>query len=283
MKLKAFAKLNLSLNVGPLENGFHSLDGISTTVNLFDQIELEKRSDSQVVVIDNVYGEENVALKVARAFVEKFSTCGVNIKIKKGIFEKAGMGGSSADASAVLVGMCQLFQKDKADVLDVATKFGSDVAYLMCGGLAKISGKGDDVTPLEFCPLHFVVVAFFEGLSTKEVYQTFDKVGSDVFCDNDKLESCLTSGQINIAQKLVCNGLSKSAWTVASQKLKDQWQKLDEFCATQNLPPFTLTGSGSAKFVFAKDQNEAKDIAEKLLNAGFCAVALSSTPCGVAT
>lgn len=283
MIAKGYAKLNLSLNVGPSSGGFHSVDGVSVTVDVFNTVKIEKRLDDKIEFVDNPYGEDNVALKVARAFQQKFSTRGFSIEVQKQIPTKAGMAGSSADASATLVALCSLFDVHIKDVLDIARQYGSDIAYLIKGGLAKVYGKGDDVEQVEFCPLNFVVVTFEQGLSTKEVFQTFDKVGSHCYCDNDKLLSALMSGQIHLAQKLICNGLYLSAKTIATKALKDDWQSLDDWCAKNLVASFTLTGTGSAKFLLTKDETEAKELAHQLQKAGFSAFATKSTPVGVAT
>ena len=48
---KAYAKINLCLNVlGKMENGFHELDSLVVTVDLYDKVTLVKRKDKKVTL-----------------------------------------------------------------------------------------------------------------------------------------------------------------------------------------------------------------------------------------
>ena len=45
MKVKVYAKLNLTLNVFPKVGNFHPLDSVVTSVNIFDVVEVTPRKD----------------------------------------------------------------------------------------------------------------------------------------------------------------------------------------------------------------------------------------------
>ena len=49
-KEKAYAKLNLALKVGDKKDGFHELDGIAVTVDLYDTVIVETRRDDKIVL-----------------------------------------------------------------------------------------------------------------------------------------------------------------------------------------------------------------------------------------
>lgn len=88
----------------------------------------------------------------------------------------AGMGGSSADAAAVLTALGLFYGCEKSITDEAARRTGSDICFLMKGGAALMSGKGDDLT--EFCcspNVCFVVVRCGRGLSTKDVFSEFDR------------------------------------------------------------------------------------------------------------
>ena len=98
VKVKVFAKLNLTLNVGEKRGEFHPIDSVSTSVDICDVVEVVPRTDSQVNVygVDNVEQERNTAYKAAVAFRHAFASKtlpGVDIFIKKGILFGAGLGG----------------------------------------------------------------------------------------------------------------------------------------------------------------------------------------------
>ena len=96
MKLHAYAKLNLTLNVYGGDGKFHELDSIVTSVDVFDTVIVTPRADDIVTVtgVDGVSPQDNTAWKTAKAFVDGVGTHGVDIVVQKGIPFGAGMGGS---------------------------------------------------------------------------------------------------------------------------------------------------------------------------------------------
>ena len=79
-KVKAYAKINLSLNVYESVGGYHDLDSIVTTIDLYDVITATKRRDDKIVVKmrgigeDVLSGSNNNAYKAAVLFKETFNT-----------------------------------------------------------------------------------------------------------------------------------------------------------------------------------------------------------------
>ncbi len=115
IRVKAYAKLNLTLAVTGVRDGYHMLDSLVCTVDMFDLIKLKRRKDKLVSVEMHGRGtetlpyEKNNAVKAAEAFIKTFDTCGTDIKIFKNIPVGAGLGGSSADISGVINGMARLY------------------------------------------------------------------------------------------------------------------------------------------------------------------------------
>ena len=105
---KAYSKINLSLNVFNAENGYHNLDSIVSTIDLYDEITVSNRKDDKINVVMRGIGEDvlnttnNNAYKAALLFKETFNTKGMDIKIVKNIPLAGGLGGSSADVAGVL-------------------------------------------------------------------------------------------------------------------------------------------------------------------------------------
>ena len=100
MKVKVYAKLNLTLNVTGRRNGFHDIDSLAVSVDIYDEIQASPRSDRAVTVrgMPSVNDADNSACKAACAFVRAFGSCGADITVNKGIPFAAGMGGSSGSA-----------------------------------------------------------------------------------------------------------------------------------------------------------------------------------------
>jgi len=105
------AKINLALEVtGRRRDGFHEIDTVMTTVNLFDNISI-KPSEKFSVNFTGPYsqGIDPSNDLAGRAAIElaKIAGCEPNvaITIEKQIPSSAGLGGGSSDAAAVLRGL----------------------------------------------------------------------------------------------------------------------------------------------------------------------------------
>ena len=110
IKFAVNAKINLSLAViGKRPDGYHNLDTVMQTVDISDSIFI-KKSPTFLFESDKFGGENNIAFKAAHCF---FGAAGIElsaeIRIKKAIPASAGLGGGSADAAGVLVGLDRLF------------------------------------------------------------------------------------------------------------------------------------------------------------------------------
>jgi 4-diphosphocytidyl-2-C-methyl-D-erythritol kinase len=107
---KAYAKLNLSLSVlDKREDGFHNLETIMVpVVDLYDTLYFYERDDNNIEVLDNNI-KDNIVIRAAKAFQEKYHTKGVTIRLEKRIPLEAGLAGGSADASATLRGLNRLY------------------------------------------------------------------------------------------------------------------------------------------------------------------------------
>ena len=90
MKIKAYAKINIALDVvGKRDDGYHLLKMIMQPVDLYDIIELEKCNSGINLKCNKHYvptDEKNLAYKAAKLFMEAYSIeSGVNINIIKNI------------------------------------------------------------------------------------------------------------------------------------------------------------------------------------------------------
>lgn len=285
MKVKVFAKLNLTLNVGAKCGQFHPVDSVATSIDLYDVVEVRKRPDNDVTVsgVANIMTESNSAYKAAKAFQQAFGSCGVDINIVKGIPMGGGLGGSSADAVAVLYCMCKLFGVDvnSPEIQQICAKLGSDNSFMLVGGLGRQRGKGDDV---EFhslkAPIYFALTTWDVSMSSGEVYAHFDKANPNVgelsnSSLNDLALLYLGIGQVDKALLAIHNDLQ----TVV-MAMDDYAQPYFMFARSQGWF-YSMTGSGSAYFVAFSSLDEAQR-ATDLLNAnGFTTTLCQTVPYGV--
>ncbi|WP_027632637.1 4-(cytidine 5'-diphospho)-2-C-methyl-D-erythritol kinase [Clostridium hydrogeniformans] len=178
MKTKAYAKVNISLDVvGKREDGYHLLEMIMQTIDLYDVIEIDKCEKGINMKCNICYvptDERNLAYKAAKLFMDKYNiNSGVNIKIYKNIPVSAGMAGGSTNAAAVLRLMNKLFNINApiSELRKIALRIGADVPYCIEGGTALCEGIGEKITalnPFKNCIMVIVKPSF--GVSTKEVY-----------------------------------------------------------------------------------------------------------------
>ena len=187
------AKVNLQLSVGPREaNGYHNLVSVFQAVSLFDDVTLTKSHEGSGVTI-SVTGEQthgvpedssNLAVKAALLIAEKFDfDVDVHIEVKKSIPVAGGMAGGSADAAATLIAMDALYKLEatREELLDLGSQLGSDVPFMIAGGTAVGTGRGDQLTAaLSRGTYHWVFALSSVGLSTPAVYAECDRMRAEL-------------------------------------------------------------------------------------------------------
>jgi 4-diphosphocytidyl-2-C-methyl-D-erythritol kinase len=152
--LTARAKLNLSLNVFPDrgERGYYRVRFLNTQLVLADSVVVRKTPEPTLLINNRqVDGGENIALRAARLMFETYGLPGgVAIRINKRVPPRAGLGGGSADAAAVINGVDGLFglSLEPEEKITLGKKLGMDVCYCVTGGLAVVEGIGDVIRPL---------------------------------------------------------------------------------------------------------------------------------------
>ena len=155
MKRKAYAKLNLFLNVkGKREDGFHDLEMINITIGLADEIDYEL-TDSEIICETSnkdLNGKNNLAYKVAVYLKKAFNVKkGVKIFIDKKIPVGGGLGGGSTDAATTLEALNELWNLNLSfeQLFEISKKFGSDTPYCLYKGPAIVRGTGYDIEPID--------------------------------------------------------------------------------------------------------------------------------------
>lgn len=182
MKIKAYAKINIALDVvGKRDDGYHLLKMIMQTVDLYDVIEIIKTDLDIKLNCNKPYvptDERNLAYKAAKLFKETYNIeDGVSINLIKNIPVSAGMAGGSTDAAGVLKLMNKIFNINASDeeLMALGLKLGADVPYCINGGTALCEGIGEKITQLKSFKNKIVVIVKPPfGVSTKEVYRDFD-------------------------------------------------------------------------------------------------------------
>ncbi len=269
--ITAPAKINLTLNVtGKRADGYHTISSIMQSVSLSDMVYISKSetgisvdcSDSSIPC-----GERNIAFKAAREFFSYAGiTSGASVKIEKHIPTEAGLGGGSADAAAVIVGLNELFgtRLSLEQLCKIGAKVGADVPFCTVGGTKLCQGIGEVISyvpPLENC---FIVIAKGKsGVSTKEAYTKIDSLEAQA------ADISSYDGSIESVKKIGGNIFEQVAENEDVPKLK----KLMADCGAEYT---AMSGSGSAVFglfALSRQKSAAGQCARLLRSEGFFAEA----------
>lgn len=257
---KAYGKINLALDItGKREDGYHLVKMILQTVDLYDQITVERLEEGIVLTCDDPRvptDEKNLAYKAARLMIQTFDlSAGVKIHIEKKIPMQGGMGGGSTDAAAVILAVNELFDLHAdLDLLDkLAVTLGADVPFCLRKGTYLAEGIGEKLTALPNAPhgyLVLIVPSF--GISTAWAYARADEMVDLIHPD--------VSGMVKAIEKQdlaeMASGMGNILEQVAIlehpeiQAVKDQLLQHGALGAM-------MTGSGSVIFGIFDDQKKA--------------------------
>lgn len=248
INLKVAAKINLNLKIdGVYEDGYHKLDTCLSSIDIFDEIEISRRRDNLInCFLDKKKTDlKNTAYIAAKKIQDAYNICGIDIYIKKNIPFCAGIGGSSAAAAGVIYGLNRIFnlEPELRNLEKIALSVGSDVPYMLYGGLMRVKGRGEILENTDACLFSkILILKGSQGVSTKEVYTTFDKLEKK----DDKVFEFLNF-------KLF-NNLQLSAISICPN-ISENLKMLEKAGAKVYL----MTGSGSAGYgIFESDEKLEK-------------------------
>ena len=181
MVVKAHCKINIGLRVvRRREDGYHDLQTIMYPVReLYDVISVEAIEGSDVefvgrgIVVDCPV-EKNLVVRAARLMQQRYATRGVRITLDKRVPFGAGLGGGSADATAVISAMNDIFALgiDRPTLASLAAEIGSDTPFFVYDTPQYCTGRGEIMEPVDvdLRGKWLVVAKPQEGVSTAEAY-----------------------------------------------------------------------------------------------------------------
>lgn len=262
LRIKAAAKLNFSLDIlGIRPDGYHEMDMVMQTIDLFDDVELSKAGTISVFSDDSPDGPENLAWKAAEAFFRAAKRSGgARIRLTKRIPAQAGMAGGSADAAAVLIGLNALYDARLSPeaLRDAGLSVGADVPYCLIGGTARVRGIGEIVEPMPpFLSGYLVVAKPAIGISTAEAFRRFDRAENLRHPDIAALLSVMEKGQLDALSLFMENVLEQSEQNETVETLRQELLKNGALAAR-------MTGSGSAVFGLFSEKEAASRCAVAL-------------------
>ena len=274
------AKVNLQLSVGPREaDGYHNLVSVFQAVSIFDDVTITKSHAGSGVTI-SITGEQtygvpedgsNLAVKAAQLIGEKFDLdVDVHIEVKKSIPVAGGMAGGSADAAATLVAMDALYKLDatREELLELGSQLGSDVPFMIAGGTAVGTGRGDQLTAaLSRGTYHWVFALSTVGLSTPAVYAECDRIRAELEVADPRVSDALMQALLTGDPALVGKSLSNDLQNPACS-LRPALSLVLEVGRDYGALGAIVTGSGPTVAFLVADEEAGLDLAVALTASG---------------
>jgi len=181
-KMRIPAKINLWLEVvRKREDGYHDLSSLMLPVSVFDRLTLRAGPETGPITLacgfpDIPVDGRNLAWRAADAFrkAARIDT-GIHITLDKAIPAGAGLGGGSADAAAVLLGLNAGFDNPLAmsELEGLALRLGADVPFFLHRKAALATGIGEKLEFLDSTPNYpLVLIKPPISVPTAWVYQS---------------------------------------------------------------------------------------------------------------
>ncbi len=284
--LNAHAKTNLSLEIiGKRPDGYHDIVSFMQGVGLHDVLSIEKCTqkatkynlphctvngivvylctDAKTIPTDM----DNLAFRAVKEFTDAIGvrdrdkyipTDTLLIDIRKDLPVAAGIGGGSANAAVVLLGLNEMTGRPFTlrQLMNIGAEFGADVpfstfmnAYRNRGVLAGLEGLeeasdaawtagiGEIVEPAESVPRYVILANPGTAISTKAAYKAFDEIG-------------YTAAE----KKLFINDMEKYTLR-ADRKAATLKRFMDERLDAKEL---LMSGSGPTMVAYYEDVNKAR-------------------------
>lgn len=274
------AKVNIELRVGPPRpDGFHPVATIYQAVSLYDTVWVTRASQWSVELSGRTTAgvpadDSNLAVRAAMALAK---AAGLReraaVHIAKQIPVAGGMAGGSADAAAALVACNRLWGLDwGVERLErIAARLGSDIPFLLHGGTALGSGRGEQIAPaLTQGTYHWVFALSDGGLATSAVYAECDRLRGDRPVPDPQptpeLLAALRSGDVAGVAARLANDLQPAALSL-HPGLGDVLEAGLRFGALGGI----VSGSGPTIAFLAAGHEAALDLAVALTASGTAA------------
>jgi len=264
MKIKSFAKINLSLDItNKLDDGFHLLDMINVSVSLKDIITVKFTHKNNDIVIscnnpDVPTNNTNSIYKVIEKFRKTFKLeFGVKVYIKKMIPLQSGLGGGSSNASSMLLLLNNKFKTNMSlnEMIDFIKDITSDGPFSLYTKPARVQGKGEIVLPLkDICfNKNIFLVKPNSGCNTKEIFTKYDDKNNNSV-DTIKVIEGLKTNNVDLLT-ISCNNALKDSIIATNHDIEHCLNSLKQ-CGFDVVG---ISGSGSTCFGISKNKKVYKN------------------------
>jgi len=257
--VRAPGKINLSLLVaGKRPDGYHEIETVMSKINLFDEIFIERGEEVGIELLCRgpypvPAGPNNTVYRACRLVFDYMGdTSKVRITLTKNIPAGSGLGSGSSDAAATLTGLKRFLQLPLTgeQLLDLAGKIGSDVAFFLDGPLALCTGRGEKIKKIR-ANFDFTALLVLPdvSVSTKEVYDNYRHDAALYDKLKGQIKRYIEKNRIDLISRMCANMLEQSCFELYKElgELKAQVESI-------GAGRFCLSGSGSALYCILQDE-----------------------------
>ena len=179
MKIRANCKINIGLDVlRRREDGYHDLSTVMIPVKgLYDEVTVVAAAESSLTILGievDCDPEQNICMKALRLMQKCYGIGEASITLDKRVPFGAGLGGGSADGTAVILALNDIFALglDEATLIALASELGSDTAFFVRNSPQLCEGRGEIMTPIELdlAGYWLVLIKPDANVSTREAY-----------------------------------------------------------------------------------------------------------------
>lgn len=189
-RLFAPAKINLTLDIlNKRDDGYHNIRSHVAFADFGDWLNITISEGSKSILLDTSgdfagsVPQENTLTKAFDLFSHAYDiNCALKIDLEKNIPDRAGLGGGSSDAAALLRGLAHHYSVPVDQKLyDIALAIGADVPACLLAKPVIIQGIGEQLTPFSLQelgytkPLNATLIWPGSSASTRDLYKSFDQ------------------------------------------------------------------------------------------------------------
>ena len=256
-RIKSYAKINLALNVTGKLILLHKIESIVSFIDLHDLISIKKTNKKNHQI--SFYGKfsknissNNTVRKLFIILEEKklLKDKKFQIKIKKNIPQKAGLGGGSMNAASILNFLIKkkFINISQKKIKYISNLIGSDV-ILGLNSTNIVLSSNNIIKNFSKCPkFHTLLIRPDFGCSTKKIYLGVKKFTKSKFNNPRKFmfNPVFLSKQMNALESVAFSKYPKL-------------KKIKSFLVNMKNPLFVrMTGSGSVIVAYFKSKKECE-------------------------
>ncbi len=166
LHFRAPAKINVGLEIlERRDDGFHNLQSVFLAIDLCDELSFMPTNGSIELVCEpamtaNV--SDNLVYRAATLLKDRVGRpdWGAKITLRKNIPAGAGLGGGSSDAATTLLALNEVWNTRVPvdDLMLMASTLGSDVPFFINPRPSLVTGRGEEIQPLDCHPSWDVVL-----------------------------------------------------------------------------------------------------------------------------